>query len=185
MSLQNLDREKLKLILRTSETFPSRFSRAKVIDDQLSPGRFGHSLGQHLRGTQPRMDQRGARVRWTSFCSLEDMAEALDLALKTPDGRSALQEIQRGNRRKLKVRISKAFDIEGEIAPDPKQKSKIAPQRFRFSRADLAKAGFSLKCFAALEGRARGSEMYLHVQTFYPYLDDAELTRLVEMKPGP
>lgn len=176
MSLQHFDKETLKLVLRTSECFTSQRSR-----------RPSHSLRNHLRGTQPREDQIGDRVRWTCFCSFDDMADALDCVLRTIPGSSALLDLQRGSiRQNIHVCIPRLFGIEGAIGPDQEQKSKIPPQYFKFSKAELGKAGLShSRCFAALEGRTRGSEKYLHVQTFYPYFDNIELARLLETKSTP
>lgn len=176
MSLQDLDKEKLKLILRTSECFTSQRSR-----------RPSHSLGIHLRGTRPRKDQIGKRDVWTCFCSFDDMADALDCALRTIPGSSALRDLQRGSiRQNIHVCLPRLFGIEGAIGPDQEQKSKIPPQYFKFSKAELGKAGLTYsRCFAALEGRTRGSEKYLHVQTFYPYFDDNELARLLAPETSP
>ena len=185
MSLQNLDKEKLKLILRTSESFPTQFgpAQAEVIDRrQFRSSSFGHPLSQHLRGAQFRVDQLRVYQRTgrkTKFCSLDDMADALDMVLKTPDGRLSLQQLQPGNRQTVSVRIGNLFDVEGELALNP-------PQKVKFSSADIAKAGFAfLKCCAVLEGRARGSELYLHVHTFFPEFNEVELTRLLEAKTRP
>lgn len=189
MSLQHFDKEKLKLVLRTSESFPTQFgpSQAKVMDGQLRPSTSGHPLSKHLRGSQSRIDQPADWKTRTRFCSLDDMAEALDMVLKTADGRLALQQLQPGNRQIVSARIGKLFDIEFERkVEDPQQNVQNPQQRFKFYRTDLAKAGFSfLKCRAVLEGRSRGPEMYLHVQTFYPYFDNVELARLLAPKAGP
>lgn len=109
------------------------------------------------------------------------------MVLKTADGRLALQQLQPGNRQIVSARIGKLFDIEFERkVEDPQQNVQNPQQRFKFYRTDLAKAGFSfLKCRAVLEGRSRGPEMYLHVQTFYPYFDTVELARLLETKSTP
>src|SRR5689334_15805017 len=108
MSLWGLDKDKLKLILRTSESFPTQYqaSQAKVTaDGRVSPSRAGHSLSQHVRGVQ-------LTTRKTKFCSLDDMADALDMVLKTADGRLSLQKLERGSKREqLRVRIGKLFDI--------------------------------------------------------------------------
>lgn len=115
------------------------------------------------------------------------MADALDCVLRTIPGSSALLDLQRGSiRQNIHVCIPRLFGIEGAIGPDQEQKSKIPPQYFKFSKAELGKAGLShSRCFAALEGRTRGAEMYLHVQTFYPYFDNIELARLLETKSTP
>lgn len=49
MSLTNLDAAKLKLILKTSEGFPSQHesSKAMVKAGNLSPSRTGHALSSH------------------------------------------------------------------------------------------------------------------------------------------
>jgi hypothetical protein len=39
-----------------------------------------------------------------------------------------------------------------------------------------------MRCFAALESRTRGSDVHLHVQTFYPEFYAAEATRLLAAK---
>jgi hypothetical protein len=175
MSLQNLDKAKLKLILKTSESFPTQYapSRASIVDGQLSPSRSGHPLGSHLRGVQQ-------TVRKTKFCSLDDMADALDLVLRTPAGAAALAQLQPGVRSPLNnVQINQIYDVEGEIDSHPRQKVK-------FTRGDLARAGFtSIRCTAVLEGRARGTELYLHVQTFFPAFHEGEITRLLDAKTRP
>ena len=174
MSLQNLDKAKLKLILKTSEVFPTQFapSQAKIVNGVFNPSRSGHPLGSHLRGA-------GRTVKKTKFCTLDDMAEALDLLLRTPDGVTALAQLQPGVRKTVNTSIHRLFDIEGEVDLSPFQKVK-------FTRSDLARAGFSsMRCTAVLEARARGSELYLHVQTFFPEFTPPELIQLLDAKTRP
>jgi len=174
MSLQNLDKVKLKLILKTSESFPTQYapSQAKVVNGHLNPSRSGHPLGQHLRGVR-------TTIKKTKFCSLDDMAEALELLLQTPDGTTKLAQLQPGIRRSVNAQIYRTYDVEGEIDLHP-------PQRVKFTRADLARAGFNnMRCCAVIEARARGPEMYLHVQTFFPEFNAVELALLLEAKTRP
>ena len=39
-----------------------------------------------------------------------------------------------------------------------------------------------IACVAVLEGRTRGAETYLHVQTFYPQLSPSEIEKLLDAK---
>jgi hypothetical protein len=111
MSLQNLDKVKLKLILKTSESFPTQYapSQAQIVNGHLNPSRSGHPLGQHLRGVR-------RTIKKTKFCSLDDMAEALELVLRTPDGTTALAQLRlafarASTRRSTKPTTSKARSI--------------------------------------------------------------------------
>jgi hypothetical protein len=174
MSLQNLDKEKLNLILKTSEGFPAQLasSQADVFNGKLRSSTFGHALTQHLRGVAP-------TVKKTKFCSLHDMATALDLVLKTPEGISALQKLPSSKRETVKAQIAQIFDIEAELATNP-------PQKAKFTRADLAKAGiFRIGCRAILEYRTRGLEPHLHVQSFFPELGSLEITRILAAQSRP
>ena len=171
MILKDLDEEKLKLILKTSEGFPTQYgpSQARIVDGLISPSRSGHSLGRHIRGAQRTLGK-------TKFCSLDDMAKALAQVLKTPEGILALQQLQPDNRSTFRSYIKTGFPVEGEVDLNP-------PQKITFTRLDLETAGFNrTRCFVILEGRSRGSEAYLHVQTFYPEFNPDEITRLLDAK---
>ncbi len=173
MSLQDLDRAKLKLILQTSQGFPgqSPFAKAKISSKGkgLVPGKTGHAIGQHVQGAA------SAQYK-TKFRSLDAMAHALELLLKTPAGQLALKNLRPGHREPLAQDIRPAFEVEALVELTP-------PIRVTFSHFDLAKAGMlSTHCVAVLEGRERNGELYLHVQTCYPKLEPVQIERLLDAK---
>ena len=173
MSLSGLDKAKLKLILKTSQGFPSQYESSKadvrftVSGKQVSPSRSGHAISSHVRGAS-------ATGFKTKFCSLDDMAAALELVLQSPAGQSALARLRVGSREKVSTDVNRAFAIEAVV-------DGIGP--VMFSRQDLAMAQVHrTSCIAILECRSRAGEMYLHVQTFYPKLDGTQMERLLNAK---
>ena len=175
MSLQNLDKAKLKRILKTSQGFASESSKAmvRISNGQklLTPSRTGHAVSKHVRGAAP----TGVK---TKFRSLDDMASALELLLKTRVGQQKLAQLTPGSRQAIeKVEISRLFPVEGVIA---------GIGTVTFTTRDLRAANIQkIKCTAVLECRARAGESYLHVQTFYPAVTPAELNRILDAKTAP
>ncbi len=176
MSVENLDKAKLKQILKTSQGFPSQFesSKARVKTTAggrvVSPSRAGHAVSSHVRGAMSTQYK-------TKFCSIDDMAEALALVLETQAGKRALAQLRTGHRETVEADIRRPFPIEAEL-------DGFGP--VTFSRRDLSAAHMHrLHCVAVLEGRLRASEMYLHVQTFYPKIDSVEMNRLLNAKTAP
>jgi hypothetical protein len=185
VDLKNLDKASLKLILQTSEGFPpQRRDPKKIIQNgELCPPPLGHPIRDHVRGASfwaPRWG-RDAPLYKTKFVSLDAAATALALLLKTPEGEKKLQALAIGQREPLRADIKPAFEVEAGI------KFRSKPEvRVIFDRFDLARAGIvRTRCFAALEARERNGEPYLHVQTFYPELNDREIARLLDAKTVP
>ena len=167
--LQVLDESALKLILKTSQGFASPTSRARIkgpLDAKyISPSRAGHALSQHVRGA-------ASTAIKTKFCSVDDMATALDLVLKSPVGRQTLARLAAAQRETLQVDLLRLFPIEAELD---------GIGTATFSTTDLRNVGIlKIACVAVLEGRARGGKLYLHVQTLYPKLDPTQIERLFE-----
>jgi hypothetical protein len=157
----------LKLILRTSEGFPTQHesSKAMVKGAVISPSRTGHAFSQHVRGVT-------ATQYKTKFASIDAMAEALALVLKTPQGQATLQRLRPGNREPLlRVEIEPVFAVAVEI-------DGLGVRTF--GRREFIAAGIlRLRCVAILEGRARAGTTHLHVQTFYPEVDAMQVARLL------
>lgn len=175
MSLQDLDKFKLKLILKTSQGFATQFESSKAMVKvsqgvrHVSPSRAGHAISSHVRGAT------SAGVK-TKFCSIDDMASALELLLKTQPGQQALGRLAAGRREKVEVDIGRLFCIETVVD---------GVGTVSFSERDLRAAHIHrTHCFAILEGRARSQELYLHIQTFYPALNSTQLQQLFDAKPS-
>jgi len=175
MSLQNLDRAKLKLVLQTSQGFPgqSPVAKAKIASNgTLQSGRTGHAVGKHVQGA-------ASAPYKTKFRSLDAMADALDRLLQTPAGQQALANLRPGQRQTVAQDIRPALEVEARV--------ELVPQiRVAFTPFDMARAGMlHTHVVAVLEGRDRDGELYLHVQTCYPKLDPAQIERLLDAKTSP
>lgn len=172
MSLLDFDTAKAKLILKTSQGFPTQYesSKAQVQAGSVSPSRAGHATASHLRGATTTQFK-------TKFCSLDQMAEALALLLNTPLGQAAVGRLQPGSREKVATDLDRTFEIEATID---------GIGAVKFNRHDLAMASINrTSCVAILECRARAGDMHLHVQTFYPKLDGVQMQRLLDAKTAP
>ncbi|HVZ32820.1 MAG TPA: hypothetical protein VG963_10360, partial [Polyangiaceae bacterium] len=129
MSLQNLDRAKLKLILQTSQGFPGQSppAKAKIAPNgTLRSGRTGHPISQHVQGAE-------SAPYKTKFRSLDAMSEALDRLLRTSEGQRALANLRAGQRQILEQSIAPAMDVEASV-------DFVPPLRVTFSTLDMAKA---------------------------------------------
>lgn len=173
MSLLNLDKAALKLILKTSQGFGSQFesSQAMVTISNgarfVSPSRAGHAVSSHLRGVQ-------STPAKTKFCSLGDMAAALELLLKTPQGQQALGRLAPQGREQVKAEINRTFPVEAVVT---------GIGAVTFTTRDLAAAHIHrLPCVAVLEGRSRAGQLHLHIQTFYPAVTKSQLETLFDVK---
>ena len=176
MSLQDLDKSKLKLILKMSQGFATQFESSKAIVKitdglkHISPSRAGHAVSSHIRGAAP----TGVK---TKFCSIDDMASALEMLLKTPYGQQALNRLTAGGREKVQTDINRRFRIEAVV-------DGIGP--VTFNDRDMVAAGIHrTPCLAILEGRTRSRELYLHVQTFYPNVNATQIQQLFDAKTSP
>jgi len=172
MSLQNLDRAKLKLILQTSQGLPgqSPVAKAKIASNgKLLSGRTGHAIGQHVQGA-------ASAPYKTKFRSVDAMADALDRLLKTPAGQQALANLRPGQRQTVAQDIRPAMEVEALV-------DLVPPIRVTFTPFDMTKAGLlHTHVVAVLEGRDRNGDLHLHVQTCYPKLDAAQIERLLDAK---
>ncbi len=176
MSLTDLDKSKLKLILKTSQGFAAQFESSKAMVKvsgglkSLSPSRAGHATSSHVRGA-------AATGVKTKFCSIDDMASALELLLQTSAGQQALGRLGVGSRETVEADLDRVFPIEGVV-------DGIGP--VTFSTRELAAAHiYRTKCRAVLEGRSRGQELYLHVHTFFPVVSPLQLNQLFDVKTSP
>ena|SRR5687767_8127404 len=170
MSTADLTAAQLKLILRTSEGFPTQHesSKAMVKGGDLSPSRVGHALASHLRGV-------GTISLKTKFADVDEMSRALEAALRTPLGRACLQRLRPGVREPaFTVDIPPQFIV--SALADGSGVTSFGPREF-------AAAGIHrLPCTLILEGRQRAGTVHLHVQTFYPKLDSMQLEKLLAAK---
>lgn len=175
MSLQNLDRAQLKLILQTSQGLPGQSPAAKArvsSSGKLLPGRTGHALSQHVQGA-------ASAPYKTKFRSVDAMAEALERLLRTPAGQLALANLRPGQRQAVAQDLRPALEVEALVELRP-------PLRVTFTPFDMAKAGLHhTHVVAVLEGRDRNGELHLHVQTCYPKLDPAQIEKLLDAKTSP
>jgi hypothetical protein len=176
MSLQDLDKSKLKLILKTSQGFATQFESSKAmvkITDgvkHISPSRAGHAISSHVRGA-------AATGVKTKFCSIDDMASALEMLLKTLSGHQALNRLAAGRRERVETDINRVFRIEAVVD---------GIGTVTFNDRDLAAAHIHrTRCLAILEGRSRSRELYLHVQTFYPVVNPTQIQQLFDAKTSP
>jgi len=183
MSLDSLDISKLKLILRTSQRMPAQapWSKARVIrkagqDPRISPTRAGHPVSLHVQAAAPTQDvvkpyaENKAAAYRTQFCSLDDMADALDRTLKSPSGKAALVKLRSTVRVICDVSLPKVFSV--RVVFD-----KYAP--VTLDAHALARIGIhATKCKAILEARPRGADrqLHLHVHTFYPVIMDHQVS---------
>jgi hypothetical protein len=170
VTVANLTAAQLKLILQTSEGFPTQHesSKAMVKAGSLLPSRAGHALSSHLRGTS-------ALSLKTKFANLDEMSRALEAALRTPMGQAALQRLRPGMREPaLTVDIQPQFMV--SVVVDGGGATTYGPREF-------GAAGIHrLPCTLILEGRERAGTLHLHIQTFYPKLDSAQLEKLLAAK---
>lgn len=169
MDISELDKSMMKGILKTSEGMPTQHgaSKAKVKNGEVSPSRSGHPVSSHVSGAS------GVRGK-TKFGSMDDAADALWETLNTREGRAKLQELDTGRRVRLRTQISANYSVEASLD----QHGKV-----RFSKHALRKAGIrKLSCVAILEVRSRAGRSYLHVHTFYPALNNNELSDLLKTK---
>lgn len=176
MSMQNLDKNTLKLILKTSQGFPSQYESSKAIvkvsqgSKQISPSRSGHAISSHVRGAT----STGVK---TKFRSIDDMAAALDLLLKTHSGQQAIDTLRAGCREIVEADIRHLFSVEAVID---------GVGNVTFDNRDFVAANIhQLRVLAILEARERAGELYLHVQTFYPKMNAMQLQQLIDAKTSP
>jgi hypothetical protein len=181
VSIKNLDKAQLKLVLQTSQRFPAQSPDIKL---RLKAGKLwrptGHAISEHVRGA-PSKQVLGATDASgkTKFCSLDAMAEALYLLLKTPAGTLALSALKPGVRKEVRAEITPPCEFEVEIKGPP-------GLTVKFNRIDLANAGVTrMPCVAVLEGRERGGELLLHVQTFFPAVSAERIEALLDRKTAP
>jgi hypothetical protein len=174
MKPETFDRTKCKLLLRISQGFPSQFESSKArielkknAEPRVSPSRAGHAISDHLRGASVTSFK-------TKFGSLDDMADALALLLNSAAGQQAIQRLQPAHRETVSVRLNCLFAIQATVD---------GIGQVLFNRHDMTRANISqVACVAVLEGRLRGAETYLHVQTFYPLLSPSEIEKLLDAK---
>jgi hypothetical protein len=163
MSLSNFDLLKCKQVLKTSEGFRQwqRDSQPITVSDvKAKPP--GHPISSHLRGATSTSNK-------TKFCSLDEMAQALVLVLNSSKGRQVLGRLGPGMRERLELTILRTFRI---------QITRNHAEHRTFDQRDLARFGiFQTTCCAVLECRQR-SELYLHIQTFYPKLTPVQIKQL-------
>ncbi|HEV2972412.1 MAG TPA: hypothetical protein VGY55_20740 [Pirellulales bacterium] len=180
MDLDNLTKSQLREILRTCRGFPAQKLKSKRKSAGHAP--MAHATTAHLHGTRPEPYKKGqtfddfkkAVTYKSKFYMLEDMVNALWLMLQKSAGKSALRSLSAGSRKKVTAKVGALFDVEVYV-------EKIG--RVKFTKGDQSKAGRShTKCLAILEGRDRNGVLYLHVQTFYPILDDGFINELLNLK---
>lgn len=111
----------------------------------------------------------------SKFASLDDMSRALEAALRTPTGQAALQRLRPGMREPtFTVDIQHQFLVSAVV--DGGGATTFGPREF-------GAAGIHrLPCTLVLEGRERAGTPHLHIQTFYPKLDAAQVEKLLAAK---
>lgn len=174
MTIADFDRLKLRQILQTSQGFPTpragAVAKIQTVSGNrvVSPKPVGHPIGSHVRGTD-------AIAGKTKFCSLDDQADALWLLLNTPEGTQALSALGPGVRQSVGRDLNRLFPVEATVPPHG---------TVTFSTAEQAAVGLlKTHCVAVLEGRQRGAQLYLHVQTCYPKVGPAQLAALAARRP--
>ena len=174
MRLDPIDTTAARLILQTSEGFVSQSpgAKARVWNGTLRPARAGHPLSAHLRGA-------GGAYK-TKFCSFDDMASALAAVLATSRGAAVVAQLAPGSRGpEINVTLPRLYPIEAVLDGVPKVRAK-------FTTSELIAAGIrQTRCLAIVEDRVRGGREYLHVQTFYPKLESAQVWSLFDRKTQP
>ena len=131
MDLLSLSKDELKLILKTSQGLPAQRTETKArvkiedADRKVSPKPTGHPLSSHVRGSE------SGKLK-TKYCSLDDMALALELVLKTTRGQEALRRLQPGRRQTVSATLQQVFSIEAVIQDEGPTK---------FSKTDVLKSG--------------------------------------------
>ncbi len=180
MDLENLSKADLREILRTSRGFPAQQLTSKRKPGSHPP--MAHATSAHLHGTKPEpykkdqtVDEVIDEVKYKSkFYMLEDMASALWHLLQTAQGKSALRSLAPGARKRVDAEIRTLFDVEVYVE---------GRGRIKFTKGDQSKAGRSFtRCKAILDGRDRNGTLHLHVQTFYPILDDGLINEMLDNK---
>ena len=172
VEITELHRPLLKQILQTGQGFPVQRTgaTAQVKTDPASGKKsvsskpVGHPISSHVRGAD-------AIEGKTKFCSLDDQVEALWQLLNTSQGIQALRALGSGVRQTIDDQINGLFPVE---APVPGQRGART-----FTTSQQTSIGINrTRCVAVLEGRQRGSRLYLHVHTCYPKLTPAQVSLL-------
>lgn len=170
--LLRLTRADLRLILRTSEGFGTQFAPAQAKVKGGSGNRHvrssgtGHAVSQHVRG-------QATSESKSKFCSVDEMTDALMMALQTVEGRNLLLGLQAGMRRNLTVELVQLFPLQLHVGEGTNAAWKT------FNRHQLASIGMqSTTLTAILEGRRRSDRIHLHVVTCYPRVSSTQRTAL-------
>src|SRR4051795_12192666 len=132
MDVQNLTRDKVREILRTSEGINTQSLqfKARIKDGHLLPATVAHPISSHLHSASPLVDTS----RKTLFISMDDMVEALWLVLHSAEGVSKLRNLKTGERDTINAVVGRPFPFECEVS-DPQ--GRPIRHRIQFSVAEL------------------------------------------------
>ena len=135
-----LNEQDLKLILKTSEGFPSPDDGVPATSHNTS----GHALSKHLQG----VSEKKSYEQWTRFRGLDAMAKALHLLLHLPNVQADLQLMEPHPVKLTPILGSIKADFDIYISEKNKKTKK--GRDWYFVKAELVRSecGNSLPCLA-------------------------------------
>jgi hypothetical protein len=165
------DRNHVREILRASEGIPSQF-HTRVELTPFGQATSGHALTRHLHS----VDEIKRHGNTTKFLSMDDMVDALWLALQTPAAGSLIKNLPVGEQKDIWADVPRVFGIECRVHGPQWPQGRVV----KFTERERRQAGYwNTSCVAVLEGRERAGRAHLQIHTFYPVLSQTIASSLL------